>query len=699
MGASFDGQERGEQAHFVDTSLGVAPYTQQIQRPSGVGYRWRVRLRYDPTASTGGMVTTRWFYPVWGTPGLADFLGGGGDNVCAVAADCDDGNACNGAETCQAGTCRAGTPCNDGQPCTVSDACRGGMCFGTTKDCSALNDGCAIGACHPSTGACIRLPPAAGVLCPFIASTPNMTFLLGVPYHYDENDRPEANGAEGITWQLVEGPAGMTVESDGAIRWIPTVQGPVTMRLRATNSSGAAVQSATLSRRNPAPPAIVDDANRVATLGQPYLYNAASAVILEGVDPDEVLEVAVLQGPTGFVANPATHSVGWLPHTNGAFPVTLALRSVAEALPWDALEFTINVGEASGSLPIAAAANITPTSGRAPLAVRFDASGSHGTDNTAIIQYLWDLGNGDVRLLKTSELYYVYDKPVGLALTLRIRDALGFSATTKVFVSAETPHGLRPSMAQLEADRLSGQAPLTVHFSCNCDDPDGDSTALTYYWQLGAAATSDAKSFDYTFEEPGTYLVRLTVQDEQGLFGCDSAIVSVQTTEQLMAPLARIVVVNNDRDSPAEVTYVASAEDPDGVVTAQPWRFDDGTVSDALQVIKTYAEAGTYDVRLEVEDNDGFVGYDHQRVYVRSQGKLPPRIVSQGSSGAVVGQSYHYDLDDTAAAQGTRPITWLLGKISNRTTFNAPSGMTLNPKTVRRDSLAAWSATRIVWII
>ena len=61
----------------------------------------------------------------------------------------------------------------------------------------------------------------------------------------------------------------------------------------------------------------------------------------------------------------------------------------------------------------------------------------------------------------------------------------------------------------------------------------------------------------------------------------------------LTAPLARIVVVNNDRDSPAAVTYVASTQDLNGVVIAQRWRFDDGTVSDGLQIAKAYAEAGT----------------------------------------------------------------------------------------------------------
>jgi len=43
--------------------------------------------------------------------------------ACTVNADCDDGLFCNGAETCNAGTCQAGSdPCFDGDECSI-DSC------------------------------------------------------------------------------------------------------------------------------------------------------------------------------------------------------------------------------------------------------------------------------------------------------------------------------------------------------------------------------------------------------------------------------------------------------------------------------------------------------------------------------------------------------------------------------------------------
>ncbi|MBO6939547.1 MAG: hypothetical protein JJ863_31540 [Deltaproteobacteria bacterium] len=54
---------------------------------------------------------------------------------CTIDSDCDDGESCNGFETCSEGTCFAGTPmlCGDGVPCTV-DGCASGTCTHTPDD-------------------------------------------------------------------------------------------------------------------------------------------------------------------------------------------------------------------------------------------------------------------------------------------------------------------------------------------------------------------------------------------------------------------------------------------------------------------------------------------------------------------------------------------------------------------------------------
>ena len=75
-------------------------------------------------------------------------------NACSSDSDCDDGNACNGSETCVDTVCTPGTPvdCSDGNPCTV-DNCppADGSCFYTATNCDDGN-GCTADFCDPATG-------------------------------------------------------------------------------------------------------------------------------------------------------------------------------------------------------------------------------------------------------------------------------------------------------------------------------------------------------------------------------------------------------------------------------------------------------------------------------------------------------------------------------------------------------------------
>ena len=80
----------------------------------------------------------------------------------------------------------------------------------------------------------------------------------------------------------------------------------------------------------------------------------------------------------------------------------------------------------------------------------------------------------------------------------------------------------RDPIARISADRPIGAAPLTVTLSAaDSFDPDGDS--VTYSWQLeGDRDEIPGEEAVYSFAEPGTYPVTLTVTDSQGLTGTDT---------------------------------------------------------------------------------------------------------------------------------------------------------------------------------
>jgi len=98
---------------------------------------------------------------------------------CTTSAECDDGNLCNGVESCSGGLCQPGTvlvcndgnacttdscspgsgcvftnntnACNDGNACTTGDVCSGGLCGGVPLSC---NDGvaCTTDSCNVVSG-------------------------------------------------------------------------------------------------------------------------------------------------------------------------------------------------------------------------------------------------------------------------------------------------------------------------------------------------------------------------------------------------------------------------------------------------------------------------------------------------------------------------------------------------------------------
>ncbi len=112
--------------------------------------------------------------------------------------DCDDGNVCNGAESCLEERCRPGKPllckgdgkdgpcvtvqcdpeagcvttptedfgpCDDGDPCTGPDYCVTGECVTAPLLCPASENPCWGGTCDPVAGECVYAPLPDGDYC------------------------------------------------------------------------------------------------------------------------------------------------------------------------------------------------------------------------------------------------------------------------------------------------------------------------------------------------------------------------------------------------------------------------------------------------------------------------------------------------------------------------------------------------------
>lgn len=94
-----------------------------------------------------------------------------------------------------------------------------------------------------------------------------------------------------------------------------------------------------------------------------------------------------------------------------------------------------------------------------------------------------------------------------------------------------------PPVAAFIASPLTGTAPLTVNFSAlDSEDPDG--TVVTYNWDFGpATAIDDDPLSNFTYNTPGTYVVTLTVVDNDGATSLNTASVTIVVEEEVLPDL------------------------------------------------------------------------------------------------------------------------------------------------------------------
>jgi PKD repeat protein len=78
-----------------------------------------------------------------------------------------------------------------------------------------------------------------------------------------------------------------------------------------------------------------------------------------------------------------------------------------------------------------------------------------------------------------------------------------------------TPASNRPPTGSINASRSTTLAQvMTVTFTANGSDPDGD--AVSYSWNFGDSGTASGSSASHMYANPGTFNVTLTISDNRG---------------------------------------------------------------------------------------------------------------------------------------------------------------------------------------
>lgn len=160
-----------------------------------------------------------------------------------------------------------------------------------------------------------------------------------------------------------------------------------------------------------------------------------------------------------------------------------------------------------------------------------------------------------------------------------------------------------PPVASVEVDVTIGTAPLTVNFDgSGSTDQDGD--LLTYQWFENGTLFNAIEMPSKTFIEAGEYEIELIVSDGNG--GNSSETVTIIVTETNSEPVASILTNVTSGEAPLTINFDASdSTDADGDTLTYQW-FENGTLFNAIEMpSRTFTEAGTYEIELEVSDGNG----------------------------------------------------------------------------------------------
>lgn len=235
--------------------------------------------------------------------------------------------------------------------------------------------------------------------------------------------------------------------------------------------------------------------------------------------------------------------------------------------------------------------------GTVPFQISFDASKSQDSDNN-IVDYKWDFDGDGISDNSGQKVSYVYQKEGVYNATLTVIDADNQQGSAVVVINV----GGQPLQARLTANPIEGVVPLTVTFDASGSSyPNGQ--IVSYEWDFGDGSPKriDVSQVTYKYIKIGTFNAKVTAIASDGGRSTAEIPVNVRpvslnacfeaTTEQGAAPL----------------TVDFDPRCSSGTIAKYSWDFGDGENSKTRKPTHTFSKPGSYQVTLEVSDNQNVV--------------------------------------------------------------------------------------------
>lgn len=163
-------------------------------------------------------------------------------------------------------------------------------------------------------------------------------------------------------------------------------------------------------------------------------------------------------------------------------------------------------------------------------------------------------------------------------------------------------------VANFTSDVTTGCAPLLVRFT---DASTGNPT--TWNWEFSNGTLSSVQNPAVTFNDPGTYSVKLVVQNANGI----AQVERINYITVLPSPTAAFTADLNLACLPATINFTDQSTPGAGSITSWNWEFGDGGTSTAQNPSHTYNNVGFYTVTLTVISSSGCMTTTTRSSYIR----------------------------------------------------------------------------------
>lgn len=244
--------------------------------------------------------------------------------------------------------------------------------------------------------------------------------------------------------------------------------------------------------------------------------------------------------------------------------------------------------------------------GAVPFEVSFDGRDSQDPDDD-IVEYNWDF-DGDGTTDSAGETVTFAYKDAGVYnATLTVVDVQGNESKSVIVVNA----GMQPLQARVTADPVQGEAPLTVTFDAGGSTyPEGQ--IVSYEWDFGDGSPMriDVSKVTYKYDQIGTFTANVTAVASDNTRSTAEIAINVRP----VALTACFVPTPSQGSAPLTVDFDPGCSR--GAVSQRSWDFGDGETTRTRRPTHTYTEPGSYEVTLEVTDNNNVIDTFTQNILV-----------------------------------------------------------------------------------